>query len=200
MKSSSQHELPSFIGQTGSGKSQVCPSTLKHLNPFFTNSENSSTRSLTLSLARKGPRRRAGDSLTSVTQDLAAYRILDHERYESRIVLVDTPGFDDTKRTDEQILKLIGHWLKKTCVQLNLSNPSYLDNHVCVDIRNEYYYRGSCMCKKSPNRGCPRHPIGISSCSRNSLVPGLQRTSSSPPRCGTRSAPGFKVERSGSRD
>ena len=64
-----------------------------------------------------GEEGRAGDSLASVTQDIAAYRILDHERYGSHIVLVDTPGFDDTKRTDAQILELIGDWLKKTYVE-----------------------------------------------------------------------------------
>ena len=69
------------------------------------------------------PGLRAAESFTSVTQDLEAYRILDHERYGSRIILVDTPGFDDSNRTDEQILKLIGSWLKKTYVELDTSNP-----------------------------------------------------------------------------
>ena len=58
-----------------------------------------------------------------MTQDLEAWRILDHEQYGSRIVLVDTPGFDDKNRTDEQILELIGSWLKKTYVELDPRNP-----------------------------------------------------------------------------
>ena len=69
------------------------------------------------------PGKRAGDGSESVTQDLGAYRILDHEQHGSRIVLVDTPGFDDTNKTDEQILKLIGSWLKKTYVELDHRNP-----------------------------------------------------------------------------
>jgi len=64
--------------------------------------------------------RRAGASLESVTRDIEACRILEHETYGSRIVLVDTPGFEDSKRSDEEILKLIGEWLKKTYVKLNL--------------------------------------------------------------------------------
>lgn len=131
--------------------------------------------------------RRAKESLTSVTQHLAAYRILDHERYGSRIVLVDTPGFDDTKRTDEQILELIGKWLEKTYVELDLWNQYCPGNHICADIRNEYYYRGSCTCTESPIRGCPQNHSRISTCSKNSLVPEVQRTSSSPPRCGINS-------------
>ena len=30
------------------------------------------------------------------------------------IVLVDTPGFDDTNRTDKEILTLIASWLTET--------------------------------------------------------------------------------------
>jgi len=68
--------------------------------------------------------RRAGDDLESSTQDLEASRILDHERYGSRIVLVDTPGFDDSTRTDKQILDLIGEWLTKTYLGLPLQSPA----------------------------------------------------------------------------
>jgi len=41
-------------------------------------------------------------------------RLRNHEFYGSKIVLVDTPGFDDDKRSDIEILELIGDWLKKT--------------------------------------------------------------------------------------
>ena len=58
--------------------------------------------------------RRARESLESVTRDVEACRILNHETYGSRIVLIDTPGFEDSNRSDEEILKLIGEWLKKT--------------------------------------------------------------------------------------
>ena len=34
------------------------------------------------------------------------------------IVFVDTPGFDDTKRPDSDILKMISDWLEKTYVIL----------------------------------------------------------------------------------
>jgi predicted GTPase len=66
---------------------------------------------------------RAGESFTSVTKDLEASRILDHDRYGSRIVLLDTPGFDDTERTDEQILGLIGEWLQTTYGRIKPSCP-----------------------------------------------------------------------------
>ena len=47
-------------------------------------------------------------------RDLAASRVIDHEKYGSRIVIVETPRFNDTEKSDEQILKLIGDWLKKS--------------------------------------------------------------------------------------
>jgi predicted GTPase len=39
-----------------------------------------------------------------------------------RILFVDTPGFDDTERSDMEVLEIIGDWLKNTCVP---SNPSF---------------------------------------------------------------------------
>lgn len=57
--------------------------------------------------------RRAGDTLRSVTGQIQATRV-DHPRYGDRIVLVDTPGFGDTNRSDMEILGMIGDWLKKT--------------------------------------------------------------------------------------
>ena len=134
------------------------------------------------------PGRRAGESLKSVTKNLHASRILDHERYGSRIVLVDTPGFDDLEKSDLDILKLIGNWLKKTYIYLHLQS-SRRNNNIFTDTKNEYYYRGSCMCNESLICGCPQHPTAISSCSKNSPVPALQRRSFSPPRCGISSPP-----------
>ena len=76
------------------------------------------------------PGRRATDSFASATQDITAFRILDHEEYASRIVLIDTPGFDDSSRTDAEILKLIGSWLKKTYVELDPRNAYCPNNHI----------------------------------------------------------------------
>jgi predicted GTPase len=64
---------------------------------------------------------RAVETYTSVTQGLEAIRILNHEQYGSRIVLVDTPGFDNSSKTDTEILKLIDEWLVKTYVELDPS-------------------------------------------------------------------------------
>lgn len=78
-----------FMGPTGAGKS------------FF----------IDLLTGQAG--RRAGDSLASVTADIQATRVK-HHKYGDRIVLVDTPGFDDTTRTDMEILSMISKWLEKT--------------------------------------------------------------------------------------
>jgi len=69
--------------------------------------------------------RRAGDSFGLVTEYVEASRILNHERYGSRIVLVDTPGFDDSVVSDRQTLELIGKWLKKTYVEMILVTKYY---------------------------------------------------------------------------
>ena len=57
--------------------------------------------------------KRASTGLQSYTQDVEAIRIKNHKIYKNRIVLLDTPGFDDTTRSDMEILTLIGDWLKK---------------------------------------------------------------------------------------
>jgi len=51
----------------------------------------------------------SGDSLNSVTQKVRAVRIPAKD-----IVLVDTPGFDDTTRSDLEVLRMIAEWLKQT--------------------------------------------------------------------------------------
>ncbi|KAJ3559609.1 hypothetical protein NP233_g11224 [Leucocoprinus birnbaumii] len=77
-----------FMGPTGSGKS------------FF------------IDLLTGCAGARAGKRLESVTQDLEAIRTQDNNGRE--VVLLDTPGFDDSKRTDKEILTLISNWLQKT--------------------------------------------------------------------------------------
>ncbi|KAL4259598.1 G domain-containing protein [Pleurotus pulmonarius] len=54
---------------------------------------------------------RAGHTLKSYTANVEAVRYNDGK---DTIVFVDTPGFDDTTRSDTDILKLIANWLEKT--------------------------------------------------------------------------------------
>ncbi|KAF7771743.1 hypothetical protein Agabi119p4_6054 [Agaricus bisporus var. burnettii] len=52
-----------------------------------------------------------GHSLQSHTSQLTAIRV---KRGENYVVLVDTPGFDDTHLSDYDILKMISDWLRET--------------------------------------------------------------------------------------
>ncbi|KAJ3513209.1 hypothetical protein NLJ89_g3077 [Agrocybe chaxingu] len=54
-----------------------------------------------------------GHGLRSCTQHVTAFTCNNSERTR-RIVLVDTPGFDDTNLSDLDILKRIADWLKET--------------------------------------------------------------------------------------
>jgi len=51
--------------------------------------------------------------LDSCTQAVRAFGCL-HPRTGSNVVIIDTPGFDDSKRTDYDILKAISRWLEET--------------------------------------------------------------------------------------
>ena len=64
----------------------------------------------------------SGDTLKSVTQNVRAVRIpVQSGLVESAkdIVLVDTPGFDDTTRSDLEVLRMIAEWLNKTYASLH---------------------------------------------------------------------------------
>jgi len=78
-----------LMGPTGSGKSQIIDSLT-------------------------GQKTRAGTSLKSVTDEVSAHRVIGHETYGNKLVLVDTPGLDDSHKSDKTILKMISEWMTKT--------------------------------------------------------------------------------------
>ncbi|KAF5357181.1 hypothetical protein D9756_006603 [Leucocoprinus leucothites] len=92
-----------FMGPTGSGKS------------YF----------IDLLTGQQG--NRAKNTLSSVTQGIEAIRMPFPKDTRRSIVFVDTPGFDDSGRTDFEILESINEWLKKTYKRgIKLSGIIYL--------------------------------------------------------------------------
>lgn len=59
--------------------------------------------------------------LESCTQEVRAFGCLHPNGSGRKIVLIDTPGFDDTDRTDYDILRSITQWLKVTSVSYHIS-------------------------------------------------------------------------------
>jgi predicted GTPase len=57
--------------------------------------------------------KRAGSRLESCTTEVRAIRLFNHPVYGDRLVLVDTPGFDDTDKSDLEILQMISNWLQE---------------------------------------------------------------------------------------
>ncbi|PPR03432.1 hypothetical protein CVT24_012701 [Panaeolus cyanescens] len=100
-----------IMGPTGSGKSNFIDVLTEHKE------------------------RRAGATLTSCTTEIQAIRIhSSNKALGDRLVLVDTPGFDDTNKTDVEILKMIGKWLERTYnADIKLSGILYL--HRITDNR-----------------------------------------------------------------
>jgi len=78
-----------LMGPTGSGKSNI------------------------IDILTNQPGRRTGSSLESCTTEVRAVRLYNHPVHGDRLVLVDTPGFDDTNRSDLEILQMVSDWLKK---------------------------------------------------------------------------------------
>jgi len=65
-----------------------------------------------------------GHSLQSCTTEITSYEVLwDMGDSQISIIFVDTPGFDDTTKSDTEILKLISNWLKETYGYCS-SNPT----------------------------------------------------------------------------
>jgi len=93
------------MGPTGSGKSSV--SLYKYLatalliQPQFIN-------------AATGYNKGVGHSLESCTSEITAVKLSFPELVASDIYFVDTPGFDDTNKSDLDIFKMISEWLNDT--------------------------------------------------------------------------------------
>ncbi|GLB39663.1 putative protein with domain-containing protein [Lyophyllum shimeji] len=85
-----QYIIIALVGPTGSGKSHFI---------------NTATKQSAVVV---------GNDLESCTQDVQAITYPHPDGSGRRVVLVDTPGFDDTERTDYQVLELIANWMKET--------------------------------------------------------------------------------------
>ncbi|KAF4614549.1 hypothetical protein D9613_003467 [Agrocybe pediades] len=75
---------------------------------------------------------RAGDGLTSCTQDVAMFVVNNH--FSNRIILVDTPGFGDTNRTDMEVLENISNFLADL-YRNNISPHGIIYTHRITDNR-----------------------------------------------------------------
>jgi predicted GTPase len=93
------------MGPTGSGKSTVSNCTLA-------NSCVVPESGKFINLAT-GVDAGVGHDLESFTSEIG---IIKMTFLGCNVVFVDTPGFDDTKRSDSDILKMISDWLELTYV------------------------------------------------------------------------------------
>ncbi|KAJ8689308.1 hypothetical protein PTI98_013342 [Pleurotus ostreatus] len=98
--------------------------------------------------------RRVGHDLKSYTADIETVRYNDGKE---DIVFVDTPGFDDTTRSDTDILKLIASWLEKTYKKrILLTGIIYVhritDNRMSgAPLKNLHLFGSLCGEAASPN-------------------------------------------------
>jgi predicted GTPase len=95
------------IGATGVGKSSV-----KHL--FYYCQPRSQFAEQFINIAVGNNQTTIGHDLRSCTQGVQAVRCTHPENPDRQIVFLDTPGFDDTSRTDTEVLIDISEWLKTT--------------------------------------------------------------------------------------
>jgi hypothetical protein len=59
-----------------------------------------------------------GHTLESCTSEIKIVKLSVPELADGDVVFVDTPGFDDTHKSDSDILKMVADWLKSTYVSL----------------------------------------------------------------------------------
>jgi len=57
-----------------------------------------------------------GHDLESYTSEIKIVKLSVPELANGAVVFVDTPGFDDTNKSDADILKMVADWLKATYV------------------------------------------------------------------------------------
>ena len=94
-----------FMGPTGSGKSNV--RDISYI--VFSISPGLKI----IDTLTNEPGRRAGSRLESCTTEIRAVRLYNHPVHGDRLVFVDTPGFDDTNKSDLEILQMVSSWLQK---------------------------------------------------------------------------------------
>jgi predicted GTPase len=94
------------MGPTGSGKSNV--RDMPYIIVFSISPGLKIIDTLT-----NQPGKRAGSRLESCTTEVRAVRVFNHPIHGDHLVLVDTPGFDDTNKSDLQILQMVSNWLQK---------------------------------------------------------------------------------------
>ena len=63
-----------------------------------------------------------GHALESCTKQILDFRHSLPELAYGDLVFVDTPGFDDTDKSDADILKMVVEWLKTTFVYVIMDN------------------------------------------------------------------------------
>lgn len=59
---------------------------------------------------------KVGDDYESCTQQVRAYGCIHPDGSGRNVIIVDTPGFDDTYRFDIDVLRDLAKWLEKTLV------------------------------------------------------------------------------------
>ena len=74
---------------------------------------SSSPRLKIIDILTNQPGRRTGSRLGSCTTKVRAVRLYNHPVHGDRLVLVDTPGFDDTDKSELEILQMVSNWLQK---------------------------------------------------------------------------------------
>ena len=97
---------PRVMGPTGSGKSNVRSVLAEGVKPDL----------LSQFIRQLLAGRPEPQGLQSVTSKIKAVRIFNPRVYSpiSSLVVVDTPGFDDTNRTDYETLNMVADWLRKS--------------------------------------------------------------------------------------
>jgi predicted GTPase len=93
------------MGPTGTGKSNV----RDILYIFFSISPGLKI----IDTFTNQPGRRASSRLVSCTTEVRAVRLFNHPVHGDRLVFVDTPGFDNTNKSDLEILQMVSNWLQK---------------------------------------------------------------------------------------
>ena len=80
---------------------------------------------------------------TSITQGLEAIRILDHEKYGSRIILVETPGFSHSSKTEGIFFFFARTKWWRVCVFFR--NLRFITGcHVCITNSKKNTRPGGC--------------------------------------------------------
>jgi len=120
----------SFVGPSGSGKSQVCHQRLLS-SPVHLSNRLLVKQIIDTLTGQRGTR--AHSNIGVINRSIVAFRVLNHEIFESRLVLIETPASDYAGTSE--VIEVLADFLPIGYVASSASSLKIYNDFLCESVR-----------------------------------------------------------------